>query len=100
MLRLDAQRLAGRLVGQRRQTQVRAHVEQVVLKGAEQLAVGTGVRQVLHEQTQDGVQLVHAAVGRDPRVVLGDPRAVAQGGFAGVAGLGVDARQEDHDGAP
>ena len=34
LLRLDAQRLAGRLVGQRRQAQVRAHVEQVVLKDA------------------------------------------------------------------
>ena len=49
------------------------------------------------EQAEDGVQLIDAAVGRDARVVLGDAAAVAEAGFALVAGLGVDAGEEDHE---
>ncbi len=50
------------------------------------------------EQAENRVEFVHAAVGRDARVVLGDAAAVAEAGFALVAGFRVDAGEEDHEG--
>ncbi len=50
-----------------------------------------GVRgRAREEQAEDGVQLIDAAVGRHARMVLGNAAAVAQAGFAAIAGLGVD----------
>jgi len=49
------------------------------------------------QQAEQGVQFIDASIGRDARMILGDPAAVAEPGFALIAGFGVDARKVDHD---
>ena len=77
-----------------RPAQVGAQVEEVVLRPRQdfiELAPAVQAR-----QADGGVGFVDRAVGRDPRGVLGDARAVDERGLALVAAAGVDARQLDH----
>jgi len=95
LFRPDAQFRSRRLIVRLRHTQIGAHVEEVVLNAANQVGFGR-IGMMRGEQSEDGIQLVHAAVSRDARMVLGDAAAVAEAGFAAIAGLGVDARKIDH----
>src|SRR5207302_7872738 len=95
-----AQSLPGRFVGRLRPAQVGTHIEQVVLDAPDQFGKLRRVRagRVLGQQeAQHRVQLVHAAVGGDARVVLGDAAAVPEGRLALVAGLRVNAREIYHE---
>ena len=50
----------------------------------------TASPQAARARPERGVQLVDVAVGVDARIGLADPRAVEEGGVAGVAGSRVD----------
>ena len=75
--------------------QLATQVEQAVLTRRQHL--GHFIQPVLgkprQQQPQLAVQAVHLANRFDPRVVLGHPTAVAQAGFAFVAGAGIDLRK-------
>ena len=47
-------------------------------------------------QADGGIGFIDGAIGVDAGGMLGDAGAVAERGFAGIAGLGVDLRQDDH----
>ena len=67
---------------------VSAQIEQIVLDSRQGRVRLSGGGQARH--ADKAVQLVDRAVGVDPDVVLGHPRAVAQCGIALVAGAGVN----------
>ena len=48
------------------------------------------------DESEDAIQFIHAAVGCDARMIFRDAAAVAEAGFAVVAGFGVDAGKIDH----
>src|SRR6056297_1776787 len=55
---------------------------------------------MLARQSDDGVQFVHCAVCGHPHRKFGHPRPIAQRGFTGITGLGIDLVQYDHDQPP
>jgi hypothetical protein len=69
--------------------ELRAQREQVLLHVVEQRAHGR-IGTVGAGEAQDGVELVHLAVGGDAQVVFGHARAVDEAGLSRVAALGVD----------
>ena len=91
----DAQRVRRLFAVHRGDAQIGPEIEEVVLNRVQELPFDD-VRAIRREQTEYGVQFIDLAVGRHARVILGHAGAVAEAGFAGVAALGVNARQEDH----
>ena len=91
--RLDAQRRILRVLDLGR-AEVRAQVEEVVLHPLQHLVVVALAVQA--RQAQDGVGLVHRAVGGDAQVVLGAPLAGAERGLSLVAAARVDAGELNH----
>ncbi|MPM17351.1 hypothetical protein SDC9_63740 [bioreactor metagenome] len=91
-----AQHRIGRLgvLLHRRAGEIGAEIEKIVLdpgEGGVGLALGMKPR-----QAERRVQLVDGAIGGDPQRVLGHPGAIAERGFAPVAGLRVDPVQNNH----
>src|SRR5690606_11922089 len=74
-------------------TQFRAGVEQVVLNLAQLAEYVVGRRTGRQRQSDGGVEFVEAADGDDPRVRLGNARAVPEGGQAVVPRAGRNAVQ-------
>ena len=93
----DAERLVGQGLAGLRRREVGAEVEEVVLDAAEHRVelVRGGVQA---GEAEARIGLVDGAVGRDPEVVLRPARAGRERGRAAVAGAGVDAVQNHHDG--
>ncbi len=89
----DAQR-AFVLAAAGRGGEVGAEIEQIVLDARQH--GGDGALGAKPSQAQDGIGLVHRAIGFDARIVLGHAPAADQRGLAGVAAAGIDAREADH----
>ena len=90
LLGQDAQALALAALGD---GDVGADVEEVVLDPLQPLAVARRQLALRERHAEVGVELVHGAVGLDPRVGLRDPAHVAQMGLSAVAEAGVDTCQ-------
>src|SRR5205085_5213682 len=75
---------------------VRLDVEQVVLDAAERGIERRVACRMQPHQADDGVDLVHGAVGGDAQVVFLAPLAGAELGRAVVAGPRVDLVEDDH----
>ena len=95
----DSQRLVGQWLAGIGRAEIGAEVEHVVLDACQhriepgQRRVGRG-RQA--GEADGAVGLVNRAVGFDAQIILAAPLARPERGRAGVAGLGVDAVENDH----
>ena len=76
-----------------RDAELAAQVEELVLHGGQEVADVRGDAGHGEDHADRAVAFVHAAVGLDARVVLGDAAAVAESGRAVVAGARVDLGQ-------
>jgi hypothetical protein len=74
--------------------EVGAEVEQLVLDGAEGLAMAL-VREVKEGESYRAIGFVDVADRLGARMVLGDSRAVGEAGVAAVPGAGVDLVEPD-----
>src|SRR5262249_5102227 len=94
-----------RFIRRRRQAEIGAEIEEVVLNPrqngldrAQRVAAAPTDREP--RKPDRAIRLVHVADRGDARVGFPSPRAVAEAGFAPVAGAGVDDVQSNHIRAP